>query len=91
MYVELAYLSSNLQHYTDWCVGVGFNGRNILFLLYRCALFHCFSFLIRWVSLNRIPVTRYLALRVTPIFTSKIHAIISLKMAPLSRSDVMLS
>jgi hypothetical protein len=28
-------------------------------------------------TFNRIPVIRYLALRVTPIFTSKIHAIIS--------------
>jgi hypothetical protein len=29
------------------------------------------------ILINRIPVIRYLALRVTPIFTSKIHAIIS--------------
>jgi hypothetical protein len=40
---------------------------------------------------NRIGAIRILALRVTPIFTSKIHALISLKMGPLLRSDVMQS
>jgi hypothetical protein len=41
--------------------------------------------------INKIPVIRYLALRVTPIFTGKIHALNTLKMGPLLRSNVMLS
>jgi hypothetical protein len=42
-------------------------------------------------SVNRIGVIWILALRVTPIFTSKMHAINTKKMAPLLRSDVMQS
>jgi hypothetical protein len=52
MYVVLAYLSLDVQHFSDRCGGEGFNGWNILFLMHRCALFHYFSFLIRWVSLK---------------------------------------
>jgi hypothetical protein len=40
---------------------------------------------------NRIPVIRVFAVRVTLIFTSKKHALNSLKMGPLLRSNVMLS
>jgi hypothetical protein len=43
------------------------------------------------VVFSRIPVISVFAVRVTPIFTSKVHALNTLKMAPLLRSDVMLS
>jgi hypothetical protein len=41
--------------------------------------------------INRIPVIRYLPLRVTLIFSNKKHALNALKMDRLLRSDVMLS
>jgi hypothetical protein len=42
-------------------------------------------------KVNRIPVIRDFELRAMVFFTSKIHALITLKMGPLLRSDVMLS
>jgi hypothetical protein len=39
---------------------------------------------------NRIPVIRYLPLRVTPIFANKNHALNTLKMSLLLRNNVML-
>jgi hypothetical protein len=42
-------------------------------------------------GINRIPVIRGFAVRVTPIFTSKIHALNTLRMGPLLRSNVMQS
>jgi hypothetical protein len=44
-----------------------------------------------YLFFNRIPAIRVFAVRVTPIFTNKIHALNTLKMATLLRSDVMLS
>jgi ABC-type proline/glycine betaine transport system permease subunit len=41
-------------------------------------------------NINRIPVISVFAVRVTPIFTSKIHAINTLKMGALLRINVML-
>jgi hypothetical protein len=41
-------------------------------------------------GLNRIPVVRYLPLRVTPIFANKNHALNTLKMGRLLRNNVML-
>jgi hypothetical protein len=41
-------------------------------------------------SLNRIPAIRVFAVRVTPIFTNKIHALNTLKMGLLLRINVML-
>jgi hypothetical protein len=43
------------------------------------------------LSTNRIGAIRILALRATVFFSNKIHALISLKMGPLLRSDVMQS
>jgi hypothetical protein len=40
-------------------------------------------------DLNRIQAIRDLEVRATVIFTSKIHALNTLKMAPLLRSNVM--
>jgi hypothetical protein len=42
------------------------------------------------VRVNRIPVIRYLPLRVTLIFANKNHALNTLKMDPLLRNNVML-
>jgi hypothetical protein len=42
-------------------------------------------------AVNRILVIRDFELRATVFFTSKIHALNTLKMDPLLRSDVMLS
>jgi hypothetical protein len=42
-------------------------------------------------SFNRIPVISVFAVRVTPIFTNNKHALNTLKMGSLLRSDVMLS
>jgi hypothetical protein len=41
--------------------------------------------------INRIQAIRVFAVRVTPIFTNRKHAINTLKMTPLLRSDVMQS
>jgi hypothetical protein len=38
---------------------------------------------------NRIPVIRYLPLRVTPIFANKNHALNTLKMAPRLRNNML--
>jgi hypothetical protein len=45
----------------------------------------------RIIHVNRIGVIRILALRVTPIFTSKKHALNTWKIDPLLRNNVMLS
>jgi hypothetical protein len=42
-------------------------------------------------AFNSFQAIRVFAVRVTPIFTNKKHALNTLKMAPLLRSDVMLS
>jgi hypothetical protein len=42
-------------------------------------------------AVNRIPVIRGFAVRVTPIFTSKMHALNTFKMGTLLRSNVMQS
>jgi hypothetical protein len=67
MYVVLSSLARNHLKYVDRCVGAGFNERNILFLLHRCALFHYFSFSIRWVSLKE---SQFIYLRIPQIFNS---------------------
>jgi hypothetical protein len=48
-------------------------------------------FMFTKVDLNSFQAIRVFAVRVTPIFTNKKHALNTLKMAPLLRSDVMLS
>jgi ABC-type lipoprotein release transport system permease subunit len=43
------------------------------------------------MGINRIQAIRVFAVRVTPFFTNKKHALNTLKMGPLLRSDVMQS
>jgi hypothetical protein len=67
MYVVLSCLLRNYQYYSDCCGGEGFKGPNVLSLLHRCALFHYFSFFIRWVSLKE---SQFIYLRIPQISNS---------------------